>query len=379
MSGAVVHLFVGPSLGADEARAVLPDVVVHAPVAQGDVLRVLHESPGAIAIIDGYFELVPAVWHKEILVALSTGVPVFGAASMGALRAAELHHFGMVGYGQIFDWYRDGELHDDDEVAVAHASAESGFRPLSQALVDLRDLYGQACAAGVIDTELRELLISTARRLHYPERDHRRVMEEVAASGVALVRGPLDEFVAASGPGLKARDAKALVDLLAEIDLTDPAWRPAPVRVEPTVFLHRLHNEVHLERASRTAPLPDAGTRLRGLDSHGVLQKKVLTRLLARRLAALLQVPIDDGDIADALARFRAQFDLISDADFDEWRQSEGVTDAAMLEFLRDWTALDKLERQHTDDIDRMVADQLRIATARTRVEVSGIQDSAAL
>ena len=72
---------------------------------------------GAIGIIDGYFENIPSVWHKEILWAMSQGIHVFGSASMGALRAAELAPFGMEGVGAIFEAYRDGWLEDDDEVA----------------------------------------------------------------------------------------------------------------------------------------------------------------------------------------------------------------------------------------------------------------------
>ena len=45
---------------------------------------------------------------------------------MGALRAAELHAFGMRGVGRIFEAFRDGELEDDDEVAVVHGPAEPG-------------------------------------------------------------------------------------------------------------------------------------------------------------------------------------------------------------------------------------------------------------
>jgi hypothetical protein len=367
-----IHVFVGPSLPAADVSAALPGAVVRPPAAQGDVLRALHERPGAIAIVDGYFELVPAVWHKEIMVALSTGVPVLGAASMGALRAAELHHFGMIGHGRIFEWYRDGVLHDDDEVAVVHGPAEEGFRPLSQALVDLRDVYERASRAGVIDDDTRAALVAAAQALPYQERHHRRVVAAVCARDAA---DALDAFVATSGPGLKARDAAGLLALLADADLDDPAWRPAHVRVEPTVFLHRLHNEVHLERASRTSPLPDPSTLLRGLDTHAVLQKKVLTRLLARRLGAMLQVPVDDTDLADALARFRSLFDLQDDAAFDEWRTVEEVGEAALVEFLTDWVVLEKLHRQHTDDIDRMVADHLRIATARSRTEAGAAHD----
>ena len=63
---------------------------------------------------------------------------VFGASSMGALRAAELAPFGMDGRRRIFEAFRGGELEDDDEVAVVHADADAGYRPLSDAMVDMR-------------------------------------------------------------------------------------------------------------------------------------------------------------------------------------------------------------------------------------------------
>lgn len=363
-----LHVFIGPSLPPDEVATLVPDAVVHPPAAQGDVLRALHERPGAIAIVDGYFEAVPAVWHKEILVALSSGVAVHGAASMGALRAAELDRFGMVGHGTVYEWFRDGVLSADDEVAVAHASADEGYRSLSVALVDLRDLYARARDAGVIDAALHDRLVAAARALPYPERHHRRVAAEVVAANV-LAAGPareaLDAFVAGAGPGLKARDARSLLAHLAACDLTGPDLRPEPVRVEPTVFLHRLHNEVALERAAGRSPLAPEGEPLAGLDTRAVLHKKVLARLLARRLAALEGIPVDDDDLADALARFRAEFALSDDEEFAAWRAANAVGDGALVEFLRDWVVLDKLQRLHADDVERLAPDHLRIATAR--------------
>ena len=62
-------------------------------------VEVALERPVAIGLIDGYFERVPSVSHKEILWAMSQGIVVIGAASMGALRAAELAPFGMLGVG----------------------------------------------------------------------------------------------------------------------------------------------------------------------------------------------------------------------------------------------------------------------------------------
>ena len=125
-------------------------------------------APRAIGIIDGGFLDVASVWHREILWALSQGVHVFGAASMGALRAAELDGFGMRGVGRIYAAYRDGcwpgydeAFEDDDEVAVIHAPPEAGGLPLSDAMVDLRDTLLAAEAAGIIDRPSRDAL--TAR------------------------------------------------------------------------------------------------------------------------------------------------------------------------------------------------------------------------
>ena len=73
---------------------------------------------------------------------------------MGALRAAELAPFGMIGVGAIFEAFRDGVLEADDEVAVRHAPADARLPPTSEALVDIRATLGAAGAAGVVGTEV---------------------------------------------------------------------------------------------------------------------------------------------------------------------------------------------------------------------------------
>ena len=141
-----VVVFTGPTLRQAEAEARLGGIVLP-PARQGDIWRAVHaHKPVAIGLIDGVFFHEPAVWHREILWAMAEGVHVFGAASMGALRAAELAPFGMQGVGRVFEALRDGlwpgfaePFEDDDEVAVIHAPAELGHAPLSDAMVDLRE------------------------------------------------------------------------------------------------------------------------------------------------------------------------------------------------------------------------------------------------
>jgi hypothetical protein len=190
-----VYVFVGPTLAPNEARAVL-DAVYLPPAAQGDVYRVARERPRAIGIVDGYFERMPAVWHKEILWAMAQGVHVYGAASMGALRAAELAAFGMEGVGRIFEAYRDGALEDDDEVAVAHGPAEDGYRAQSEAMVNLRATLAAAEAAGVVAPTTRGDLEAIAKALFYPERVYAHILGRGAEHGLP----PAELRVAAREP-----------------------------------------------------------------------------------------------------------------------------------------------------------------------------------
>jgi hypothetical protein len=241
------YVFLGPSLPVEHASRLL-EATYLPPIQQGDLLRLLDRDPRHVGIIDGYFETVPAVWHKEILLAMSQGVHVFGAASMGAIRAAELHSFGMVGIGTIFTWYRDGEITADDEVAVRHGPAELGYLALSTALVDIRDSCSSASRAGIISKPCAEALLAIARKLPYWERSY-----DAVAAALCETQQNHDEasrwlaYAKGQCESLKARDAAAL---LAEMQRHVAApWTPKQVDFvfERTVFIERLMAEVALE------------------------------------------------------------------------------------------------------------------------------------
>jgi len=200
-------VYVGPTLPAAEVLRLLPGATVMPPAAVGDILRATRRrSVGRIAIIDGYFERMAAVWHKEVLVALAKGIEVWGAASMGALRAAELAPFGMRGVGRIYREYARGALVADDEVAIAHLPAEYGYQSTSDALVNIRFGLARATKLGIIGEPLRARLFELARARFYRDRSWAQLLDDARHEGhavEALARWPK--------PDRKADDARLLL------------------------------------------------------------------------------------------------------------------------------------------------------------------------
>jgi hypothetical protein len=208
-------VFVGPTLGHDAARALIPRAMIARPIACGDILRVLRwELPvHRIAIIDGYFEGLAAVWHKEILLALERGIAIYGAGSMGALRAAELAPFGMVGVGAIWRAYHRGAIVADDEVAVAHLPAAHGYAATSEALVNVRFALARAVRSRIVSAATRDRVLELARARHYRERTWERLLSDAARAGIS--RRELDALAAVPKHDQKAADARQLLRMLA--------------------------------------------------------------------------------------------------------------------------------------------------------------------
>ena len=212
----IAYVFTGPTLSSAEARAEL-NAVYMPPAAQGDVCWAALKRPRAIGIIDGYFECVPSVWHKEILWALAQGIHVYGSASMGALRAAELAPFGMEGVGEIFEDYRDGVLEDDDEVAVMHGPAETGFRPLSEAMVNIRRTLAAAELAGVLCSGVRSTIERIAKDLFYADRLYPLILRRAAVEGLpTLELNALQGWLPQGQVNQKRQDALAMLRVMRE-------------------------------------------------------------------------------------------------------------------------------------------------------------------
>lgn len=93
-----IIIYTGLSLPFDEAKEILDstddiEVIYKRPIQRGDLNLALKEHPDIIGIIDGVFHQSSAVGHKEILNVMKNGIEVYGASSMGALRASNSTHW----------------------------------------------------------------------------------------------------------------------------------------------------------------------------------------------------------------------------------------------------------------------------------------------
>ncbi|WP_166486112.1 TfuA domain-containing protein [Jannaschia sp. CCS1] len=168
-------------------------------------------EPSAIGIVDGYFGTTLSVHQKEILEAMDCGIPVLGAASMGALRAAELAPFGMIGVGGIFEDYRSGRIENDADVAVTHGPAELCYPATSIAMVDIRATL--AAMADDYPADLLDRLQGAAESLHFSKRS----FDEIARRAGAAP-GHTEDLLRAHYVARKRHDARALLDCMEEGD-----------------------------------------------------------------------------------------------------------------------------------------------------------------
>jgi hypothetical protein len=231
------YLFVGPSLPDAAERANGLGIVVLPPVSAGDLLQLDLRAGDAIGIVDGYFHGARAIPHKEIMAVLASGVRVLGAASMGALRAAELAPWGMRGVGEIYIAYRDGVLVADDEVALRHGPAEDGYRWLSEPLVNMRATLAAAAEVGRCSPVVADRLIERMGAIPYSERSYRRLAEHTRAVGLdAAAASRLVEYCLAYPVDRKRADAEVLLAALATAPGAESYHGVGPHR---TIYLRR--------------------------------------------------------------------------------------------------------------------------------------------
>jgi hypothetical protein len=377
----MTFIFVGPTLPADEI-ARTQGFVFLPPVAQGDLYRAARLRPRAIGVIDGFFSGAPSVWHKEILWAISQGVPVFGSASMGALRAAELHAFGMRGVGRIFEAFRDGALEDDDEVAVVHGPAELDYVAASEAMVNIGATLARAEVEGVVSPASRRALDAFAKSLFFPQRSWEALLAGAAAQGVAeSEQAALRDWLPRGRVDQKRLDALEMLAAMGEAPNQSEHAGPK-FNFEWTVFWDEFvqRSDAVSEKAGSSLQQRILDElRLEGPEAYARVEAMALLRMVAASGAARPVTALPREDLQATLTDLRTRLGLFARADLDRWMARHDLDAVSLERLLADETSVKNLRDRSRGALEPFLLDELRLGGAYERLAERARKKSDAL
>lgn len=354
-------IFAGPTISHTQIKR-FPDCICLPPVKHGDILRCLKQMPVALGIIDGYFEGAPSVWHKEILYALDQGVHVYGGSSMGALRAAELHPFGMQGVGKVFEWYRDGVITDDDEVAVLHGPEEAGFMMASEPMVNIRATLDLAREHEVINEGQKKALVDAAKSTFYKHRSWTSLLETShELFDDETLNAVLEDWLSGNRVDIKKIDAIQLLTTMHQSSAEHEIKHQPNFHFEWTNVWDKAFHQHENWQSDATSLLDNHQQVVDQLrldpDRFERYRDKALLSLLARNS---IPIELQENDLKSALAQFRIDnglglrsqlLDYMSDADLNESQLTELLKNASRV----------RLCLQAAGDLQASIVEQLKL------------------
>jgi len=338
-------VFLGPSLPYTEAEKIL-SADYFPPASRGDIYRIIASGVRTIVLIDGVFHSTRSVWQREILDALGDGIEVLGASSMGALRAAELHPFGMAGHGTIFEWYKNGLIEGDDEVALCHGPEELEFCALSEPLVNIRRTLQNAVDDLCLTDDQARQLLDYSKRAYYPERSYSHLLTCPALKSWPD-REHIEQYILTRAVDQKRLDAVGILRFCARGQEARKTAAAKPEEIWSDIWrLERLcltgftsGSEIVLGSYVLSEAKKDPILCAR-------MQTVLSTRAFVMDLARRKQLSIPDHLVEFYTRRWEKTFNIIPRAD---WLRANGLTCPSYRRLLAQHFLIDWLIEQNTD------------------------------
>lgn len=332
-----VLVYVGPSLDADQVREKIPEAIIRPPAKQSDLISdILELEPTHILLIDGEFSQALSVWQKEVIYALQIpGVQaVYGASSMGAIRAADLADYGMVGCGRIFRWYNEGVITDESEVSLLYYQRPDGsYVSGTVPLVNVRAALDKAVEVEAVDLETAEAIFAYAASIHWTERTLTLLK---CVSGLESWLALVDQ---------KKADALELVCTYETLSPQSGAIVPKP---ENLSFNFKAQFErdrlVNISGTRMALQHLDAYIMLHDIDYFQKLQD-ANNRTLALLMADMYHVTVNQSDFDLEWAKFCARLNLTTVDLHQEWMRRNNINLREFCKLMLEESRIRKLHR----------------------------------
>ncbi len=356
----MIVVYAGPTISHVRIRELI-DCVCLPPVRHGDLLSLIPRKPVAIGIIDGYFEGAASIWHKEILYAIDQGIKVYGSASMGALRAAELDCFGMVGVGQIYEDFKNGLLTDDDEVAVLHGPEEVEYMVASTPMINIRATLELACVQKIIDSDQKMLLLDAAKNTYYKKRSWSALIDYSADTFGSNISASLALWLECNKIDQKQLDAVHMLSVLSQIDTQAHTASQSNFYFEWTQVWHSAFAEFTPQSASSQVLSERDQKVINQLSLKPDQYERFLDKALIRRLVNRQSNELNNHQaIKAAFSRFRAENHLYSRDLLMDYLTRIELDESQLTVLMREVSQLESI-KQEAGDMRTAVIDQLKL------------------
>lgn len=312
-------VFLGPTLLKKDAQKLF-NSDYYPPIKQGDLLSLIqcHKYQN-IVIIDGLFDQELSVWHKEILTAISMNIRVYGCSSMGALRAAELHEFGMVGHGVVYNWYKSNFIEDDDEVCLAHLNHLKNFLPVTIPMVNLRYTFINAIKLNLIDKKLVPEIINHLKKIYYLDRTKVKILKECKLIFNNTTFEQINLILNKHYIDIKKNDAITLLKKLSLDQPNRPKASKLQFKEESKQFLNAFNQH--------DQTIPNTSFNLRSIFQQTIINSdnflethtNALNRQMTIEFAKFLKITPSTKSIFIEDFKFRLKNKLLSKKIFDNW------------------------------------------------------------
>lgn len=182
MDSRSIKVFIGPSLSVDKAQSLLHAEYLP-PAVRGSIEALESADTSLVVLIDGamVYDYPPS--PQEVAACVARGIPVIGAASLGALRAAELRNLGVHGHGWVYEALLNQQLTADDEL-VARVNPNT-FQPSTTFLVNIRYALSELVSVGEISSAAARDAMNILSAVPFEQRTPAWVREVALMHGIA--------------------------------------------------------------------------------------------------------------------------------------------------------------------------------------------------
>jgi hypothetical protein len=248
---------------------------------------------------------------------------------------------------------------------VIHGDQDTGYRPLSEAMVNIRATLEHARAEAVLTPATCAALVTMAKQTFYPDRSYSSLLARAAETGLpAAELAALREFLPTGRRDQKREDALSMLRAMRDHMQSEPGPKRVDYPFAHTDAWEQLVNQVN--RRHKRAQVSD-DQLLDELQIAGrlpALRRAALTRALALDEARRQSVVVNPPMLEQAVAAFSREHRLTGTPQLERWLREQRMDYETLAELLSEQASIHWVETMFQPDLIKHLVNHLRMTGA---------------